>query len=147
MPQNKYKLPEDVKTACSAYVRGYKRLVYEYYQKRDIVLNAQKNNSIVNLTGGYNDSSEPLAKTMLLEKIETHIDTKIMRAVEQAMLHIGDDLPDENERVKLREAIIDCCKDRRQFVFRYYGLDMDKSTFYRRRNKFLYEISKYLTEN
>jgi len=145
--QNKYKLPEDVKTACSAYVRGYKRLVYEYNQKRDIIINSQKNKSFASPAGGYGESSEPEIKAQLLEKLEQHINTKIMKAVEQAELHIGDDLPDENERVKLREAIIDCCKDRRRFVFRYYGLDMDKSTFYRRRNKFLYEISKYLTEN
>ena len=147
MPQNKYKLPEDVKTACSSYVRGYKRLVYEYQKKRDNILNAQKSTSFIKLSGGYNETSEPQNKTLLLEKIETHFDTKIMRAVEQAILHIGDDMRDEKEREKLREAITDCCKDRRRFVFQYYGLDMDKSTFYRRRNKFLTEIAEYLKEN
>ena len=99
------------------------------------------------LSGGYNDGSEPETKTLLLGKIETHFDTKIMRAVEQATLRIGDDIADEKEREKLREAIIDCCKDRRRFVFRYYGLKMCKSTFYNRLNKFLYEIAKKLKEN
>ena len=147
MPQNKYKLPEDLKTACTAYVRGYKRYVYEYHQKRDMILNSQKNASFVNASSGHSENSDPHNKTVLLEKTENHLDTKIMRAVEQATLHIGDDMADENERAKLREAIVDCCKDRRRFVFRYYNLKMDKSTFYRRWNKFLYEIAKNLQEN
>jgi len=147
MPQNKYKLPEPVKTACIAYVRDYKRLLYEYNQKRDIVLNAQKNVSFGSPSGGSGGNSEPHSKTIKLDDIENHLDTKIMRAVERAKLLIGDDICDDGERGKLREAMIDCCKDGRRFIFRYYGLDMDKSTFYRRRSKFLYEIAKNLKEN
>lgn len=142
--QNKYKLPEDTKTACISYVRGYKRLVYEYHKKRDDIIYSGKNISFDRIPGGGTLSDEPYDKMVRLQEIEGHFDTKIMRAVEQAILHIGVDVLDEGERQRLKEAIIDCCKDGRRFVFRYCGLDMGKSTFYERRNKFLYEISKYL---
>lgn len=142
--QNKYKIPEDVKTACISYVKGYKRLVYEYHKKRNDIIYAGKNTSFDKLPGNGRMSDEPCDKTVKLDEIEGHFDTKIMKAVEQAKLHIGVDIPDEDERQRLKEAIVDCCRDGRRFVFRYCGLNMDKATFYRRRNKFLCEIAKYL---
>lgn len=142
--QNKYKLPEDTKTACISYVRGYKRFVYEYHKKRNDIIYSGKETSFDKMPGNGRLSDEPYSKTVKLDEIENHFDTKIMRAVEQATLHIGVDIPDEEERRKLKEAIIDCCREGRRFVFRYCGLDMGKSSFYRRRNKFLYEIANYL---
>jgi len=147
VPQNKYKLPEDLKTACKAYVRGYKRRVYEYNQKRDDVLNAQKDMSYdMPLSGSSRNNSEPHDKAVRLEEIESHLDTRIMRAIEQAGILIGNDILDESERSRLREAIFDCCKDGRRFVFRYYNLSMDKSTFYRHWNRFLYGIAQNLKD-
>lgn len=145
--QIKYKLPPDVKTACISYVRGYERRVKEYHQKRDDILNSGKTVSYdISRVMGGGGGGEAFNKTIQLQKIETHFDTKIIRAVEQAKNGIGSDIWDDEQRRKLIDTVWDCCIEGRRFVFRYYNLKMDKATFYRRRNKFLYNIAKYLDE-
>jgi len=145
--QTKYKLPPDVKTACISYVRGYERRVGEYEEKRDEIIGASRGISYdIGRVGGGGKTDVIFNKTLKLQELETYFGTKIIRAVEQAKNQIGSDIQSGEQRKKLTDAIWDCCLYGRNFVYIYYNLKMDKATFYRRRNRFLYNIAQYLNE-
>ena len=143
--QNKYYIPQYQKLICIGYVRGYSSMVKEYHQKRDEVFHKLHSPSYSNtpVMGGIGAADECYNKAAELEKIETHLDTRIMHAIEQAKLQIGLDCG-EDVRQKLTEAIWECCITGRNFVCEYWGLPMGKTTFYKYRNKFLFDIASIL---
>lgn len=132
-------MPDDLKTQCISLVRGYKRRVLVYHERRNAVIyespppsdGTPKGNIISNPTED---------KILRLEKVENLFDTRAMRAVEQSKLLIGNDLP-EDQRQKLTAAIWDSCIGGRNFRFGCYELPVGKTNFYERRREFLWDIA------
>jgi hypothetical protein len=80
-----------------------------------------------------------------LDAIEDWPETQRMRAVENAKLHIGLDLENEELRQRLTEGILLNCKDRHEYPFKYLNLTgIEKTDFYNRRDEFLIDIADYL---
>ena len=142
MSQTKYRLPDDLKSLCISLVRGHKRRVRAYHQRRNDAMYASPPSPDGMPRGGdMSDSTYSAAEQ--LEKIENTPDTAAMRAVDQAKLCIGDDLAD-GPRERLANAIWDSCIDGRNFVFRHRDLTVGKDNFYERRRKFLYNIAELM---
>lgn len=161
MSQTKYPLPDDIKRTAIEMVRGYSRRVSIYAEARYSILSGQSCNYVTYTTirtrkdgsqrvercrqyfSHGSQISDPTAdKAARLEALDEHIETLRMRATENAKLHIGLDIVDEEERAKLTAAIWDSCIDGRNFIFSWRNLCVSRSNFYERRRKFLYEIAK-----
>lgn len=68
-----------------------------------------------------------------------------MRAVENAKLHIGLDLENEELRQRLTGGILLNCMSRNEYPFRLLNLpDVNERDFYRRKDSFFAEIAKFL---
>ena len=79
-----------------------------------------------------------------IEKEENECKYSFVQAVENALDEI---LKGENQiySLKLRRALLRSCECGRKFNFDYSGIDcMSRSTFYRRKNQFLYLIADKL---
>lgn len=142
MSQTKYKLPDDLKLQCLSLVKGYKRRVKLYHDRRNDIIYGG-GSAPTGLPAGDCISDTTGNKALKLQKIEVLYDTVAMRAVEKAKFLIGLDCA-EDERQKLMEAIWDSCIEGRNFIFNYRNLSVGKDNFYERRRKFLYDIAKYL---
>ena len=160
MSQNKYKLPADVKTSAIGMVRGYPRRLAWYQAARDSIINGTPCNYVtytqtIHEPGGGTRKEERRQyfshgsipgnptedKTIRLERLENAVETRRMRAVEQAALRIATDVQSDAEREKIRRAVLDSCIDGRHFIFEYRNLCVGKTNFYKRRSKFLYEVA------
>lgn len=143
MSQTKYPLPNDLKMRCLSLVRGYDRMVLEYHKERnEIIYSTPKPPDGQPKGNAVGDSC--YSKNELLDKLDRKFDTDAMRAVEQAKLHIGLDMANEEDRRRLTNAIWDSCIEGRNFIFEYRALNVGKTNFYERRRKFLYEIAECL---
>lgn len=157
MSQTKYRMPDDVKGLCIALVKGYKRRVTLYHERRDNVLLAtpcqyetyfdKVDGKKVELRSykqrSINSISRPVEdKHSKLLEIENHPDTLLMRAVEQSMVTIGVDLENESDAMMLKDAIVSSCLKGRDFTFGHWALPMGKDNFYERRRQFLWYIAK-----
>lgn len=150
-------IPDDVRNACLQYVRGYERLVREYYSKRREILTTKSCRRVevadpeqpgqtmwVYPPSGHEASRGTEDVALRLAAIEEQFPTRVMRAVEQARSRIGADLPDEL-RNKLADAVWLSCKNGR--IYRYEILDVPgvgRSSFYERRRDFLTDIARLL---
>lgn len=125
-------MPEDVKAACIAMVKGYVRRTETYMEERSALMRTADKS----LTNGQ--AGDLARKLRALEDVP---ETRRMRAVENALESIGSDLPrDQQER--LREAIYTSCVAGREHPFERLGVDgMERTCFYQRRNRFLEEIA------
>ena len=66
---------------------------------------------------------------------------KRSRAVESALDTVGGDIKGEEERKKLRRALILNCTDRKNFPFYRLAIDfVSERDFYRRRDRFLKNV-------
>ncbi len=66
---------------------------------------------------------------------------KRCKAVESALDTVGEDIKGEEERKKLRRALILNCTDRKNFPFYRLAIDfLSERDFYRRRDKFLSNV-------
>lgn len=156
MAQNKYKLPEDVRAAAIHMVRGYARRLAWYRAARECILygTACRYITYTVTAGGHKEtrrqyfSSSSLPgkptedKVIRLAQLEEIPEIRRLRAVEQALRRVGQDVVDDTEREKLRRAICDSCIEGRHFVFEHRDLCVGKTNFYKRRSLFLYEIAK-----
>ncbi len=143
MSQTKYPLPNDLKMQCIAIVRSYERMAQRYHKlQEEIAYESPEPPDGQPRGNGVGDSC--FHKAMRLMELDKAVFVTEMRAVEQAKLHIGDDIVSDIERKKLTEAIWDSCIEGRNFIFEYRALCVSKSNFYERRRKFLYEIAKNL---
>lgn len=80
-----------------------------------------------------------------LAAIEEWPETQRMRAVEEAKLHIGLDLQNEELRQRLIEGIVLNCRSHKQYPFAVLNLSgISERTFRRKKDKFLMEIAEYL---
>lgn len=153
-------LPDDVRQTCIQLVRGYDRRVREYHDRRREIIEGTpcqyevirdknspedwKKTSRFYTPPSHNASRTSEDKVMQLQDLEDLLETKRMRAVEQAKLQIGLDLPEEM-RIKLVEAMILNCKAGRRYPFECFCLQgIGRSDFYERRMMFLIEIAKYM---
>ena len=139
MSQTKYKLPDDLKIRCIALVRGYKRMLKEYGERRYDIIYSSPHSDDQPKGSGIGDIN--FSKTVKLQKLEESYDAKAIKAVDTAKLHIGLDIANEKERQKLTEAIWDSCIQGRNFILAYRNLCVGKDNFYERRRGFLYEIA------
>ena len=137
-------LPYEIRQECLWIVRGYNRRVKAYYDAvRDVI---GGNGTVADSMLHSSDVGRPSeSKAARLQAIEDWPETKKMRAVEMAKLHIGADLQNEELRQRLADGIILNCENRNEYPFRYMNLTgISPTDFYRRKDRFLEEIAKSL---
>ena len=154
------KLPDDVRQTCIQLVRGYDRRVREYYDRRreiiegspcryETIRDKDAPEDWQKSTRFYPPSAHSASRTgedkaIQLQGLEDLLETKRMRAVEQAKVQIGLDLPEDMRR-KLVNAMILNCKAGRRYPFDCFDLQgIGRSDFYERRMEFLIEIAKIM---
>ncbi len=153
-------LPDDVRQTCIQLVRGYDRRVRNYYDRRreiiegtpcqyEVIKDKSDPKDWEKSTRFFPPSSHSASRTgedkvMQLQGLEELLETKRMRAVKQAKLQIGLDLPEEM-RQKLVDAIILNCKAGRRYPYEYLDVEgIGRTDFYDRRTSFLVDIAEYL---
>lgn len=141
MPQTKYSLPDDLKQRCLSFVKGYKRLIKQYTQKRNEILYSSKAPADGMPRSGRT-GDETFEKTRRLEQLDSLFDAAVIKAVDKAKQCIGLDIQSAAERRRIAEAVWDSCTDGRNFIFEYRALCVGKTNFYDRRREFLYNIAK-----
>lgn len=146
------KLPDDVKRQCLAIVQGYDRRRKWYIEERQNILESTPSGYTTYTNDGvecrqYNQhisgriSDTPYDKTIQLERLEKHIKVQQNKAIDDAKLQIGVNLP-ELLRQKLVKAIMINCEEPRRYPYEYLGLDgIGRRDFYYRRTEFLYNIA------
>lgn len=145
-------LPYDIRQECLWIVRGYDRRVKAYHEaRREIIDGAacgfadKKNGERVYLPHGTGDSRPAENKMEQLTAIEDWPETQRMRAVENAKLHIGLDLENEELRQRLTEGILLNCMSHKQYPYMLLNLPgISEHGFKRRKEKFLIEIADFL---
>lgn len=148
------KLPWDVKQQCLWIVRGYDRQRREYMKARREILdaggdhyvtyteNGEERRAFLPTTHNASRTTENLAER--LAALEHTPAFRQMRAVEHARAKIGAELPSALQDA-LREAITLNCMDGRKYPFeRLYVVGIERTTFYKARNAFFWNIAKEL---
>lgn len=150
-------LPDDVKQVCIHLVRGYDRRVQAYNERRRDIIDGRScgfeevrdpddPDDWRKVTRVYQPKAHNASRTTesIAERIlalEDLPDTKYMRAVEQAQLRIGLDLP-EGMRKKLAKAVMLNCTAGRQYPYEYLDIEgVERTDFYNRRTRFLADIA------
>ncbi len=126
------RLPPEVKQECLCIVRGYDRRA-ELYRKRcqEAILSAR--------IEGTDDAHSRI------ERLERSPEMQKMLAVKQSKSLIGAELPEEI-RHRLAESIMLNCINGRDYPFERLNLpEFSRRDFYRRRDRFLYDIACYLS--
>lgn len=150
-------LPYDIRQECLWIVRGYDRRVKAYHEARREIIDgaacgfvdtkATKDKPSVRafLPHSGGDGRPAENKMEQLAAIEDWPETQRMRAVENAKLHIGLDLENEELRQRLTEGIWLNCINRHEYPFRYLNLSgIEKTYFYNQRDEFLFSVASYL---
>jgi len=134
MPQ-KPNLPYDVRQECLWIVRGYDRRVKAYHEARQEIIDGsvcgfaqKKNGDRVYLPHSSGTGRPAENKMEQLVAIEDWSETRKMRAVENAKLHIGLDLQNEELRQRLAEGIWLNCQRHRQYPYALLNLPGIEST-------------------
>jgi len=151
---SKTKLPRDIQQQCLWIVRGYERNKREYNERRrdiieggtrsytDIKVNGEERR--VFLPGSHNASRTTEDKQMQLEGLEQTLAYRQMKAVEHARDRVGAGLPD-HIRGHLRKAIMLNCIDGRKHPYEHlYAIGISRSSFYRYREAFFWDIATEL---
>lgn len=150
-------LPYDIRQECLWIVRGYDRRVRAYHEARREIIDgaacgfvdtkATKGKPSVRafLPHSGGDGRPAENKMEQLSAIEDWPETQRMRAVEQAKLHIGLDLENEELRQRLTEGILLNCMSHKQYPYMLLNLPgISERTFRRKKDKFLADIAEYL---
>lgn len=156
-------MPYDVKQECLWIVRGYDRRVRAYHEaRRDVIdgtpcgfcdtkeIKGENGKTIrqsirVYTPHGNGEGRPDEDKLSRLEAIEQWPETKKMKAVEYAKLHIGLDINNEELRQRLTESVMLNCRDRHEYPFRCLKLpDISERDFYRRKENFIHDVAEYL---
>lgn len=151
----KQKLPWDIKQECLWIVRGYARRVKQYHEQRQDVIDEGGANYTTYTHNGEqrraypahsNNTGRPTEdKQARLDAIEKYPETRKMRAVEQAKLMVGEGIGNREIRQRLTQGITLNCESGRNYPFEYLNLsEFSKRDFYRRKDRFLIEVAKYL---
>ena len=151
-------IPWDIRNECLWIVRGYRRRLRAYNEARsEIMSNGGGNYQTVSdpdnpgetmrvfSTGSGGTSRVTESKAMRLAALEELEETKRMRAVEKARLNIGADVINMDSRMRLVDAIVISCEDGKKSPYRMLNVDeFSERDFYRRRDRFLIDIAKFL---
>lgn len=156
MPK-KPNLPYDVRQECLWIVRGYDRRVKAYHEARREIIDGsacgfvdtkqQKDKPSVRayLPRGSGTGRPAESKMEQLAAIEDWPETRKMRAVENAKLHIGLDLQNEELRQRLAEGIWLNCQSHREYPYAILDLPgISEIGFKRRKTAFLTDIAIFL---
>ena len=150
-------LPYDVRQECLWIVRGYERRVKAYHEARRETIDGTACNftdtkatkdkpsirSFMPHSGGDGRPAE--SKMEQLAAIEDWPETQRMRAVEQAKLHIGLDIQNDELRQRLAEGILLNCESHKRYPYMLLNLPgVSEHGFKRRKEKFLIEIAEFL---
>lgn len=154
-------MPDDVKQSCISLVKGYARRKMEYNLRRQELIHKTPNNHVTVywdpsdpyntnrqigavIPSGHNASRTTENIAEQIQALEKRPETRRMRAVEYAAERVGLDLG-EKDRQHLKNAIFKSCIDGRKYPFERLGIDnMERSCFYDRRRKFLYDIAIFM---
>lgn len=161
MSQTRYAMNKDISRIAIEMVRGHDRRVKIYHELRGSILNGSACGYITYAVVRKKKNgekkveqrrqyfprgsliSDPTAdKALRLDALERLPETLRMKAVDDAKMHIGLDIVNEPERIKLVNAIWDSCMEGRNFNVLYRNLCVGKDNFYERRRKFLFEIAQ-----
>lgn len=156
--QNKYKMPSDVRRTVISIVQGYERRKIQLRRDEEDILSLG-NGKFETVTGDDGKEIErafmPSGKggkssavenqAMRLLSLHNSFDYRCNKAIDEAL----DSLPlsSYNPELadKVREKILLSCQIGRQFNFDYSGLTgISRRTFYRLRNRFLFQTAKNL---
>ena len=138
-------MPDNVKQNCICLVKGYARRREEYQSRRRELTGRSSTSCVAVHTGAEHQATRTTEEiTRRILALEERLETRRMRAVEYATERVGLDLGHESRNL-LRDAVIRNCIDGRKYPFeRLYVEGMERSCFYDRRRKFLYDIAKYM---
>ena len=143
--QNKYKIPTTARAICLCLIRDYDRLVNLYHQRRNDILCLNSTSvAAMSESGGISDKTAD--KAIRLEKIEEGWAARVVEAIEQSKLQIGEQIMSDEQRELLTELIWESCLELREFCFeqRRGKLRYEKAHFYRMRSMFLKRIAEKL---
>lgn len=138
-------MPYEVRQEVLWIVRGYDRRVKAHHEAVRQIIEGSGSSDNTGMPSGSRCSRTVEDKAEKLSAIEAWPETRKMRAVEQAKLHIGADMENEELRQRLVNGIILNCESRHEYPFRYMDLPgVSKSDFYRQKDNFLLEIAENL---
>ncbi len=144
--QEKYKIDRDTRTLLLKYIRKYEEYLAWYRLERERI--TEPSRVISNLPTGNNGStSDPtLTAVERLEKLEHNHKTNVIRAIDQAKLFIGVNIPDEKQRLAMQRAIWLSCLNGREYNFEVFAgiVACERRTFYNYKNAFLNDVKKYI---
>ena len=140
--QNKYKIPTTARATCLCLIRDYDRLVNLHKQQvADTIYSG--GTSVAAISDGGEISDKTADKAIRLEE---DFVAKIVKAIEQSKLQIGDRFMSDEQRELLTELIWDSCLELREFCFeqRRGEFCYEKTYFYNERSLFLKRIAEKL---
>lgn len=141
MSQTKYKMSKNIKYSVMWLCREYDAALEWLQNERSRVWNLS--NAPDGMPKGNCISRQTEDKAIKLQTISESFQNKLVQAVDQAKLHIGSDIENEDLVKKLREAIWESTLDGRQFPYEAWDLPtIYRDDFYERKRKFLLDIAK-----
>lgn len=147
-------LPKDVRMAAIYVVRGQARRKQKYRKAQEEILDGTgctfvdvggTSGQRCYLPGGKGRAGDPTAnKAAALNALESEDYVVVMRQVDAAAEMIGRDLPEEVKK-PLRDSILISCQRGREYPFERLNIPgFSKSSFYRRRDEFLFDVADRL---
>ncbi|MCL1788846.1 MAG: hypothetical protein FWG33_00635 [Oscillospiraceae bacterium] len=136
----KISISKDTEALCELIARGHERRKKAFENKRlDIIYS--HSSGFEGAVGGSKSAgtiSDPSAvKAERLERLETSLDAKFLKAVEQSLVLLGADVSRES-REKLRKAVLLNCENGREYPYELLNIDeFSRRGFYRRRKMFI----------
>ena len=143
--QTKYKMDRDTRTLILKYIRKYDGYCVWYQAERDRIFSTSpKFADGLPRPQGIKDSV--LDRMVLLDVLEQHPRTRVIRAIDRARGLIGIDYDSAALRKKLKDAIWLSCLDGRAYPFEAFDglVGCSRTEFYSRKNKFLLDIKSRL---
>lgn len=135
--QTKYSIPKDIRESVVWIIRGQKRREKEYAQKKKEIL-AGKDIKHINNKNLTEINSELLS-------LEENQETVRMKIVEQSLNEIGSDILNRELREKLKQGIIMNIENRNECPYRNLNIpNVSEKSFYKYKNKFIYDVAKKL---
>ena len=140
-------VPEYVAVLCEQIVKGHEKRKKDYESKRTDIIYSHSSgfDEAVGASRGVGHISNSCAtKAERLEQLEDSLNAQFLRAVEQSLVSLGDDVP-RDSREKLRKAVLLNCESGREFPFEILGIDeFSRRDFYRRRKRFILGVGAAL---
>ena len=141
MSQTKYKMSKNIKYSMMWLCREYETALKWLQNERSRVWDSSTVPD--GLPKGNAISHQTEDRAIKLQIIEESFQNKLVQAIDQAKLHIGNDIANDELVQKLREAIWESTLDGRQFPYEVWDLPtIYRDDFYERKRKFILDIAK-----